>query len=78
MQTAEMMEIGEKAKVGRMYLSGQMQRRLPELGLIEGTNIECVLRSAKGQMLGFCVRGAIIALRKDDLAKIEIVNWQRI
>jgi DtxR family Mn-dependent transcriptional regulator len=46
-------------------LQGPQRRRLLDLGLVPGTLVEAELRSAGGDPVAFRVRGALIALRKE-------------
>ena len=43
-----------------------------ELGLIDGTPVECLTRSPLGDPTAYEIRGAVIALRKEDAAGIQI------
>jgi len=46
-------------------LQGPQRRRLLDLGLVPGTRVEAEFQSATGDPIAFRVRGALIALRKD-------------
>lgn len=63
---------GSSCVVKSISLKGAIRRRLQDLGLIEGTNIYCVLKSPKGNPIAYCIRGAIIALRNSDTEKITV------
>jgi len=58
---------GEGARVLGIHprLQGPQRRRLLDLGLVPGTVVEAELESAAGDPVAFRVRGALIALRKD-------------
>jgi DtxR family Mn-dependent transcriptional regulator len=58
---------GECARVLGIHpaLQGPQRRRLLDLGLVPGTRVEAELRSAAGDPVAFRVRGALIALRRD-------------
>lgn len=58
---------GEAARVVGIHpsLQGPQRRRLLDLGLVPGTWVEGELESAGGDPVAFRVRGALIALRKD-------------
>ena len=58
---------GQKGQV-----SGEMRRRLQDLGLIPGTCVSCLYQSAFGDPCAYSVRGAAIALRQTDSQKILI------
>ncbi len=53
---------------------GDLRRRLMDLGFIEGTRVSCLQCSPSGDPVAYMVRGAVIALRRDDSAKIIIGN----
>lgn len=49
-----------------------MRQRLCDLGIVGGTRIECVARAGLGGPSAYLVRGAVIALRREDADKIDI------
>ena len=49
---------------------GTMRRRLVELGIVEGTKIECVGRSPSGDPSAYFVRGTVVAIRAADAKNI--------
>ena len=66
---ATLAEVGE-GQVARVlgihpHLQGPQRRRLLDLGLVPGTEVEAELRSAGGDPVAYRVRGALIALRRD-------------
>ena len=63
---------GERAVVRSLYLGGPMRRRLRDLGLIEGTQLSCLGRSPLGDPAAYLIRGAAIALRREEGRKIEV------
>lgn len=63
---------GEKGTIRALKAEGSMRRRLQDLGLIEGTEVECVGQSPCGDPLCFLIRGAVIAIRKTDGRKIFV------
>ena len=63
---------GEQACVHKLVSSGAMRRRLQDLGLVEGTQVECALKSPSGDPAAYWVRGAMIALRREDARNILI------
>lgn len=68
------LNIGDKAKVSELSLDGAIRRRLMDIGLIEGTNVKCVLKSPLGDPKAYEIRGAVIAIRNEDAEKIYIMN----
>lgn len=71
-RTMRDMRVGEKSRVVCVKNCGTMRRRLSDLGLITGTEIECVQRSPFGDPMAYLIRGAVIALRACDSKKIYI------
>jgi ferrous iron transport protein A len=63
---------GQKAQVKSLALGGAIRRRLQDMGLIEGTQIECLQKSPAGDPVAYFIRGAVIALRSEDSAGIWV------
>ncbi len=63
---------GDFAHVQTLLSTGPMRRRLQDLGLVEGTRVQCVQKSPFGDPIAFEIRGAVIALRCEDARKILI------
>jgi DtxR family Mn-dependent transcriptional regulator len=53
---------------------GQQRRRLMDLGIVPGTEIEAEMKSIGGDPVAYKIRGASIALRKTQAEKIYLVN----
>ena len=64
---------GEKCCVRHLLIQGNMRKRLRDIGLIEGTYVDCLKKSVSGDPTAYLIRGAVIALRSDDSSRI-IVN----
>ncbi|WP_275891437.1 FeoA family protein [Ruminococcus sp. OA3] len=63
---------GEKAVVVRLMTSGNMRRRLQDIGLIDGTAVECVGKSPMGDPTAYLIRRAVIALRDEDSRQVRV------
>ena len=63
---------GSVAKVINLFTTGSMRRRLQDIGLIEGTDVECLQKSPSGDPVAYLIRGAVIALRAEDSEKILV------
>ena len=63
---------GTTAKAVKLLLEGGMRRRMRDIGLIEGTQIRCLNRSPSGDPTAYLIRGAVIALRREDSSKIIV------
>ena len=49
-----------------------IKRRLQELGVVDGTKIKCLYKSPLGDPSAYLVRGAVIALRREDADTVLI------
>lgn len=63
---------GEQAELTAVAVKPAIRRRLIDIGLVEGTKIECVGKSPFGDPKAFLVRGAVIAIRSEDCRNILI------
>lgn len=64
--------IGKTATVKKLNTTGATNRRLRDLGIIEGTRIKCLLKSPSGDPRAYLIRGAVIALRSEVSSQIII------
>ena len=63
---------GEFGEVIKLSGENGIKRRLEDLGLVEGTRVKCIQRSALGDPTAYSIRGAVIALREEDCQGIII------
>lgn len=63
---------GQSAVVQTVEADGTMRRRLQDIGLICGTRVECVGVSPLGDPSAYLIRGAVIALRREDAEKVRL------
>jgi len=63
---------GESATVISLLNTGSIKRRLQDLGLVEGTHVQCIQRSPYGDPVAYGIRGAVIALRIEDAQGILV------
>lgn len=61
---------GEKFYITKLLTKGKLRQRLLDLGFVPGTETECVRISPFGDPKAFFIKGAVIALRKEDSAEI--------
>jgi ferrous iron transport protein A len=61
---------GEEALVRSVKARGSIRRRLQDIGLVENTVVSCVGRSPLGDPSAYLIRGAVIALRREDSKNI--------
>lgn len=67
-------EVGEAVTVSRLspICQGLNRRRLLDLGVVPGTTITAELSSTGGDPVAYRIRGALIALRREQAASIEV------
>lgn len=63
-------QIGDICRVTEIRANGFVQRRMLDLGIIEGTKIEVLHRSPFGDPVAYLIRGTVIALRKEEARQI--------
>ena len=70
--TLDQLPIGGHARITSMQCKGLARRRLMDLGILPGAAIMAELRSPLGDPVAYRVRGALIALRREQAAEILI------
>ena len=63
---------GQSAVVKKLLTQGVMRRRLIDIGLTENTCVRCVGRSPFGDPSAYMIRGAVIAIRREDAGEIIV------
>jgi ferrous iron transport protein A len=63
---------GTHGRVRQVNTLGGMRQRLMDLGLVPGTDIQHVMNSPAGDPICFRVRGAMIALRRNDASHVQV------
>ncbi len=64
------MEKGDRIMIKKLKTTGDLRKRLMDIGFVPGTKVECVRISPFGDPKAYYVRGAVIALRKEDAETI--------
>lgn len=64
--------VGCKARVCDNQAEGEIKRRMLDIGLVTDTWVEALRVSPVGDPKAFRIRGAVIALRKEDASKIRV------
>ena len=57
---------GQRGNVRALGATGAMRRRMLDIGLAPGTEVECLGRSPAGDPSAYLIRGAVIAIRASD------------
>ena len=63
---------GENAIVSKLRTTGAMRRRFLDIGLVQGTQVECIGKSPLGDPSAYMIRGSVIAIRREDSRGILI------
>lgn len=71
-QTLDTLVVGESGYVESIETDGSMRRRFLDIGLTPGCKVKCVLMSPNKNPIAYCIRGAVIAIRREDAKGIWI------
>lgn len=66
------LKVGESGTVVSVKSKGDILRRLLDIGVISGTRVKCVLKSPLGDPTAYLIRGAVMALRKEDCLDVMV------
>ena len=66
------LKTGEKAIIIKVQGSGALRRRLLDMGLVRGTEIEMIRKSPLGDPLEFLVKGYNLSLRKIECENVYV------
>lgn len=64
--------VGTAGRISSVELDGLLRRRILDLGMVPGTQIECIRKSPVGDPIAFRVRNTTIALRSDAANLIKV------
>ncbi len=72
-RTMAMLGEGESAEVASLHHPDAMRLRLQDIGLIPGTAVRCLQKSPSGDPAAYLIRGAVIALRRQDAGRVGLL-----
>lgn len=79
-KTLYRLEQGQKGTIVKLLSEGSIRRRLMDLGITEGAEIECAYIAPTKNPVAYRIRGALIALRLEDAIDILVSQensyWQ--
>lgn len=79
-KTLYRLEQGQKGTIVKLLSGGSIRRRLMDLGITEGAEIECAYTAPTKNPVAYRIRGALIALRLEDAIDILVLPensyWQ--
>ena len=64
---------GQRAEISELFAEGEFSSRLRDMGFCEGEEIMCVKKAVFKSPVLYKVKGSLIALRKAEAEKIEVV-----
>lgn len=70
--TLDQLQPGVRARVASLANSGTERRRFMDLGILPGARIEVELNNPLGDPTAYRVRGAVIALRREQAHQIAV------
>lgn len=70
--TLKDIKLGNKAIVKKVIAEGSIKRRLLDIGLTPGTKVECVLENPGKNLIAYMIRGALIAIRDEDIQNVLV------
>ena len=70
--TLDQLQGGQCATIRRITGTGLVRRRLMDMGLVRGINVEMVRAAPMGDPVEYLVRGYHLSLRKSEAALVEI------
>lgn len=71
-QTLDTLSLGETCYVDYIETEGSIRRRFLDIGLTPGCKVKCVLMNPNNNPIAYCIRGAVIAIRKEDAKGVFI------
>ncbi|MCZ7545681.1 MAG: ferrous iron transport protein A [Anaerolineae bacterium] len=71
-RTLDTLSRHQTAVVTALHSDGAERRRMMDLGIVPGTAIRVEMVSPLGDPVAYLVRGSVVALRREQAAKIEI------
>ena len=70
--TLDKLNLNNSARVISLLNTGEMKDRFLDIGLTCDTLVKCVLSGNKKEINGYEIRGAVIAIRKEDAEKVIV------
>lgn len=64
------LHLGDKGFVKYLTAEGTAKRRMLDLGIVPNTKIEAIMKSPSGDPTAYLVRGAVIAIRREEAEMI--------
>ena len=75
-ETLDSLIQGEKGVIKKLLCTGLTRRRFMDLGLVNGTVVEVLMKSFTGDPVAYRVKGTQLAIRNEDAHNIIIERLQ--
>jgi len=72
MISLDKLKINERALVKKLNNNNDIKRRLLDIGVIPGSEIECIMESPFNDPKAYLVKGAVYAIRNSDTKNILV------
>ena len=71
-RSLDTLQPGDRAIVSGIRCEGPLRQRLLDIGFTSDTEVTCLGRSPLGDPTAYTVKGAVLALRREDAATVII------
>ena len=71
--TLDRVPVGERVTIEDILSTGNLRRRLMDLGLTRNAQVQVLHQSPAGDPKAYLIRGAVIALRAEDSKSIRVL-----
>ncbi len=66
------LKVGEEATILMVEAKDNIKKRLLDIGLVKGSKVKAILISPGKEMVAYYIKGAVIAIRRDDTENILV------
>lgn len=66
------MQPGQKAVVKKVHGEGNLRRRILDMGILRGTELEMIKKAPLGDPIEFKVKGYDLSLRQSEASLVEV------
>ncbi len=73
-KTMDTVTLGERFTIEKIDDDCPLKKRLCDIGITKGAILSCLFRSPLGDPVAFRVCDTVVALRKSDCSKIEVMS----
>lgn len=70
--TLDTLKPGEKARIIKVRVKGTARRKLMDMGMVAGTEIELVRNAPLGDPMDYNIKGYHLSIRKEEASQIFI------